>query len=86
MSSHEFLCGGDYGSWECLVDVRLNDEEETILKEFAKDDRNEHLDWFPPMDKIYKKVLKELEEQCDDELNTSSIVIWVPSEFKKGTL
>ena len=86
MKKYEFLCGGDFGAWECLVDVWLTDEDITLLKKFGENELNEHLDWFPPMDKIYAKVLKALEEQCDDELNNNSLVIWIPSEFKKGTL
>ena len=86
MKAYEFLCGGDHGAWESYVTVELTDEEETLLKKFAADDRNEHLDWFPPMDSIYTKVVKELEEQCTDDLNMDSFVIWIPSEFKKGIL
>lgn len=83
---HEFLCGGDHGAWECYVTVELTNEEEALLKEFASDERNEHLDWFPPMSGVYTKVLKELEEQCTDDLDMDSLVIWVPSEFRKGML
>ena len=27
MQKYDFLCGGDRGAWECLVDVELSDEE-----------------------------------------------------------
>ena len=82
MSKHEFLCGGDYGAWECYVTVELTEEEETILREFASDDRNEHLDRFEPKGKIWKKVVKELKKQCEEELNMASLVIWIPSELR----
>lgn len=35
MKSYEFLCGGG-GSWDCLVDVRLTDDEVQRIKAFSK--------------------------------------------------
>lgn len=82
MKSYEFLCGGDHGAWETYVTVELSEAEELLLKEFASDDKNDKLDWFEPMDKIYFKVVEELSKQCDDELDMDSLVIWVPSELR----
>ncbi len=82
MKSYEFLCGGDRGAWECYVDVELTEEDESILKDFAKDYRNEHVSQFEPTDKIYSKVVDELSKQCEYELNMNSLVIWVPNGFK----
>lgn len=76
---HEFLCGGDYGAWECEVTVELTEKEENLLQE----KHEEHLYWFPPLDGIYNKVIAELEQQCTEEINLNSLVIWVPSEFRK---
>jgi len=86
MKAYEFRCGGDHGAWECLVDVKLTDEEETILKEFAKDEKNEFIDWFPPMDKIWTKVMSELEKQCTDDFDADSVVIWIPTGLRADGL
>lgn len=83
MKKYEFLCGGDHGAWETYVTVNLTEDEESLLKEYASDDRNEMLYWEEPMDKIYEKVLKELEKQCDDELDANSLVVWVPFGLKE---
>ena len=82
MKSYEFLCGGDGGAWETEVTVNLTEEEESILKKFSSNPLNEHLDWFPPEDKVYFKVVEELAKQCDDDLNMDSLVIWVPFELR----
>ena len=83
MKSYEFLCGGDHGAWECYVDVWLTEEEEALLREFASKDQNDRLDRFKPMDKIFAKVVKALREESDGRIDKNSLVIWVPSEFRK---
>lgn len=83
---HEFLCGGDHGAWECEVTVDLAESEEELIRQFASNELNERLDWFPPMDKIYSKVVSCLQELCEDELDMDTLVIFVPYEFRKDIL
>ena len=83
MKSYEFLCGGDRGAWETEVTVDLTEEDEAVLTKFGADDRNEHLYWTEETDKVYSKVIDALVDQCDENLDVDSVVIWVPSEFRK---
>lgn len=76
MKQCEFQCGGGRGAWECLVDVSLTDKEYSVLKEYKKD--HEHLSMEQPVEEIYFKVMKALEEQCDEDADFSGIVIWPP--------
>ena len=76
MRTFDFQCGGGRGAWECIVSVPLSETEISVLKEYAKD--NEHLELFPPTDKIYLKVIGELEKQCDEDADLDNVVIWVP--------
>ena len=73
---YEFVCGGDHGAWECLVDVELTDEEEHILKDHAQE--NDFVSVFPPTEKIWGKVMLALEEQCDEDADLSDAMIRVP--------
>lgn len=82
METYEFHCGGDRGAWECIVDVQLTDDETELLKEFAQNADDEFLYWEPPMDKIYSKVLLELEKQCDDNFDADTVVIRFPYGLK----
>ena len=84
MKAYEFRCGGDWGAWECLVDVLLTEEEENLLKEHAKN--NEFLEKFPPTDKLYKKVMKALKAQCESGTKLNSVVIWMPSGLRDDGL
>ena len=61
--------------------VSLNEDEETALREYAQD--HEMLDWDNPDKKIWFKVMKELEEQCDDDADFDDVVVWVPYGLKK---
>ena len=82
MKTYEFLCGGDGGAWECLVDVELTDDEVARLTEYAE--RNDTM--FPDdsiMD-IYQKVSDALDQQCDDSIdNMYDIEIRIPYEFRE---
>lgn len=82
LKKYEFHCGGDRGAWECDVTVSLTDEEEACLKEYAKDERNEFLGWYPPVDKIWSKAMKALEDQCDEDAELNDVVIWIPFKFR----
>ena len=64
MQKYEFLCGGDHGAWECLVDVELTDDEICRLSKYGKD--HEFLDWEDPVEDICQKVFNALESQCRD--------------------
>ena len=81
MKDYEFHCGGGRGAWECDVTVSLTEKEEYSLKEYAQD--HEMLDWDNPDKKIWFKVMKELEEQCDDDADFDDVVVWVPYGLKK---
>lgn len=81
MKKYEFHCGGDHGAWECYVTVPLTEEEESILKAYSESTDDEFLYWDKPLDKVYSKVLKALDEQCDD-LDAESVVIWVPTGMR----
>ena len=60
MKSYEFLCGG--GSWDCLVDVRLTDDEAQRIKAFSK---TEDVLWAEPtIEEIYNRVKDALIQQC----------------------
>ena len=81
MKDHEFLCGGDYGAWETEVTVGLTEEEENILHDqLVKGEL--HIYRFPPTDKIFTKIYRNLKKQCDGTIDKSSIVIWIPSELR----
>ena len=80
MKKYDFLCGGDHGAWECIVTVELTDEEASILKEEAKKDFC--LSCFPPTEDIWCKVSEALEQECDDDLDMNSVVIWIPTELR----
>ncbi len=64
MQKYDFLCGGDRGAWECLVDVELSDEEKSQLSSYGQN--HEFLDWEDPVKDIYQKVFDALDEQCRD--------------------
>lgn len=80
MKEYDFLCGGDGGAWECTVTVKLSDEEAALLKEEAEKDF--FLSAFPPTENIWCKVSEALAEQCDDDLDMNSVVIWIPTELR----
>lgn len=80
MKSFEFNCGGDRGAWETLVDVSLTDEEAFILKQFAKE--NDILDRCALTESIWSKVMDALKDQCDEDADLSTTVIWVPFGIK----
>lgn len=82
MKTYEFHCGGDRGAWECIVDVALTPEDESLIKEYANNATDEFLSQFPPTDKIYNKVMEELKKQCDDNFNASTVVIRYPYGLK----
>lgn len=81
MKSFEFLCGGDYGAWECLVDVWLNSEEADRLIEYAQ--TNEFLEKTDPVKDIYRKVYSELRSQCTGRITQKTTLIRVPTGLRK---
>ena len=85
MKEYEFLCGGDHGAWECLVTVKLTEEESSRLIAWAQN--HEFLDYDRPVKDIYLKALAALDEQCDDEdLDANTIVIRVPTGLRTDGL
>lgn len=81
MKTFEFQCGGDRGSWECLVDVTLSKEEESRLKAYAQN--HEQLEPFPPIDDIYWKVISSLKDQCEDDETLENVMVLVPFGLKE---
>ena len=84
MKSFEFLCGGDFGAWECLVDVWLTDEEAGRLIEYAQ--INEFLEKVDPVKDVYSKVYAELKEQCTGHITQKTVLIRVPTGLRKDGL
>ena len=102
MRKYDFLCGGDHGAWECLVDIELSDEEIGRLSIYGRE--HEFLDWEDPVKDIYQKVFDALDEQCrdnqyllddndnekddeaDDEIYLQDAVIRIPYELKSDEL
>ena len=84
MKSYEFLCGGDRGAWECLVDVWLNDEEAIRLTDYAQ--TNEFLEKVDPVKDIYRKVYSELKNQCSGRITQKTVLIRVPTGMRKDNL
>ncbi len=84
MKSYEFLCGGDNGAWECLVDVWLNEEESNRLIEYAQ--TNEFLEKADPVKDIYRKVYSELRNQCSNRITQKTTLIRVPTGLRKDGL
>ena len=62
METFEFLCGGDHGAWECLVDVELSEEEIQFVREYSR--KNAYLDCEFPVEDIYQEVYSGLVDQC----------------------
>ena len=84
MRSFEFLCGGDCGAWECLVDVCLNEEEANRMIEYAQ--TNEILEKADPVKDIYRKVYSELRKQCSGRITQKTTLIRVPTGLRKDGL
>lgn len=82
MKKYTFLCGGDRGAWESEVTIELSEEEEEILKLYAENDRNEFIDRFHPTESIWSKIVHSLEEQCDDDFDSSMLVVRIPNGLK----
>lgn len=79
MKTFEFQCGGDFGSWECMVTVQLTDEQAARLKDYAQD--HEFLD-SSDMEDIYENVMHSLELQCDEDAELNNVMVWVPFGLK----
>ena len=84
MKKYEFLCGGDFGVWECLVEVWLTDEEAGRLIEYAQ--INEFLEKVDPVKDVYRKVYAELKEQCTGHITQKTVLIRVPTGLRKDGL
>lgn len=81
MKTYEFQCGGDHGSWDCIVDVELNEEEENLLVSYVNKTGERRLSSYPPYTDLFFKVLDALEEQGVDGEDMSLVVVYVPDVF-----